>query len=80
MVKKNTNILKISLFIIDLKNCFVSKMARKQTKNVIFTLDNEPDLALISPKIRENRAHKSCFLFKLSYFHLAYSEYPEYYQ
>jgi hypothetical protein len=50
MVKKNTNILTISLFIIELKNYIVSKTARKQTKNMLFTLDKEPDLALISPK------------------------------
>ena len=80
MVKKNTNILTISLFIIELKNYIVSKTARKQTKNMLFSLDKEPDLALISPKNRENRANKPCFLFKSSYFHLAYSLYPEYYQ
>jgi len=50
MVKKNTNILTISLFIIELKNYIVSKTARKQTKNMLFSLDKEPDLALISPK------------------------------
>lgn len=34
----------------DLKDYIISETARRQTKNMVFMLDNEPYLALISPK------------------------------
>lgn len=50
MVKQNANKLTISLFITDLKDCIISKTARKPTKKMVLMFDNGPKLARISPK------------------------------